>query len=58
MTHVLGAPFHPQTQSKIERWRQTMKTAFFWKTTICPAISNARSGSLSNTTPTSAITRA
>ena len=25
MTHVLGAPFHPQTQSKIERWRQTMK---------------------------------
>ena len=25
MTHVRGAPFHPQTQSKIERWHQTMK---------------------------------
>ena len=25
MTHVRGAPFHPQTQGKIERWHQTMK---------------------------------
>lgn len=23
--HVRGAPFHPQTQGKIERWHQTMK---------------------------------
>ena len=23
--HVRGAPFHPQTQGKIERWRQTLK---------------------------------
>ena len=25
MQHVRGAPFHPQTQGKIERWHQTMK---------------------------------
>ena len=25
MNHVRGAPFHPQTQGKIERWHQTMK---------------------------------
>jgi len=28
MDHMRGAPFHPQTQGKIERWRQTMKTGF------------------------------
>jgi len=25
MNHVRGAPFHPQTQGKIERWHQTLK---------------------------------
>jgi len=25
MDHVCGAPFHPQTQGKIERWHQTIK---------------------------------
>tara|TARA_Y100001956_G_scaffold43686_1_gene42617 strand:- start:395 stop:694 length:300 start_codon:yes stop_codon:yes gene_type:complete len=25
MKHVHGAPYHPQTQGKIERWHQTMK---------------------------------
>ena len=25
MDHVRGAPFHPKTQGKIERWHQTMK---------------------------------
>ena len=25
MQHVRGAPYHPQTQGKIERWRQTPK---------------------------------
>jgi transposase InsO family protein len=25
MDHVRGAPYHPQTQGKIERWYQTMK---------------------------------
>jgi len=26
MEHVRGAPYHPQTQGKIERWHQTLKT--------------------------------
>jgi len=25
MDYVRGAPYHPQTQGKIERWHQTMK---------------------------------
>ena len=25
MKHVRGAPFHPQTKGKVERWYQTMK---------------------------------
>ena len=25
MKHVRGAPYHPQTQGKIERWHQTLK---------------------------------
>jgi hypothetical protein len=26
MVHIRGAPNHPQTQGKIERWHQTLKT--------------------------------
>ena len=25
MSHVRRAPYYPQTQGKIERWRQTLK---------------------------------
>ena len=25
MSHVRGAPYHPQTHGKIERWHQTLK---------------------------------
>ena len=25
MSHVRGAPYHPQTQGKIERWQQPLK---------------------------------
>jgi RNA-directed DNA polymerase len=28
MQHVRGAPYHPQTQGKIERWHQTLKSRF------------------------------
>jgi putative transposase len=31
MEHVRGAPFHPQTQGKIERWHQTMKNRILLK---------------------------
>ena len=33
MDHVRGAPYHPQTQGKIKRWHQALKTAFCWKNT-------------------------
>jgi transposase InsO family protein len=44
MDHVRGAPFLPQTQGKIERWRQTMKNRVLLKITYCPVILSARSG--------------
>jgi len=25
MAHIRGAPYHPMTQGKIERWHQTLK---------------------------------
>ena len=46
MSHVRGAPFHPQTQGKI------------WKTTFCPAISKPRSKRSSSIITTSITTRA
>ncbi|MCP4184415.1 MAG: transposase family protein [Hyphomicrobiales bacterium] len=37
VSHVRGAPYHPQTQDKIERWHQTLKTASCWEITSCLA---------------------
>lgn len=31
MGHVRSAPYHPQTQGKIERWHQTMKNRILKK---------------------------
>src|SRR5210317_1961754 len=58
MEHIRGAPFHPQTQGKIERWHQTMKNRVSWKTTNCQAIWSNRSVPSSITTTTTVITRA
>lgn len=58
MKHVRGAPYHPQTQGKIERWHQTSRTASCWKTTSCPVTWRPRSAPSSSTTTTCAITRA
>ena len=43
MDHVRGAPYHPMTQGKIERWHQTLKNASCSKTTTCPVISKPKS---------------
>jgi transposase InsO family protein len=43
MRHVRGAPFHPQTRGKIERWHQTLKNRILLKIFICPVISKRRS---------------
>lgn len=50
MLHVRGAPYHPQTQGKIERWHQTLKNRSYWKTIIYPEISTDRLEPLSSTT--------
>jgi len=36
MRHVRGAPFHPQTQGKIERWRQTLKNRILLENYFLP----------------------
>ena len=36
MEHIRGAPFHPQTQGKIERWHQTMKNRFLLENYYLP----------------------
>ncbi len=38
MSHVRGAPYHPQTRGKIERWHQTSRTESCWKTITCQVI--------------------
>ena len=37
MEHVRGAPFHPQTQGKIERWHQTMKNRILLENYYLPS---------------------
>ncbi len=37
MTHVRGAPYHPQTQGKIERWHQTLKNRILLENYFFPA---------------------
>ena len=36
MTHVRGAPCHPQTQGKIERWHQTLKNRILLENYFLP----------------------
>ena len=58
MSHVRGAPMHPQTQGKIERWHQTLKNRILLENYFLPATLRPRSRSSSSTTTTSATTRA
>src|SRR3546814_17099244 len=36
MGHVRGAPMHPQTQGKIERWHQTLKNRILLENHFLP----------------------
>ena len=36
MSHVRGAPFHPQTQGKIEPWHQTLKNRILLENHFLP----------------------
>ena len=42
MDHVRGAPYHPQTQGKIERWHQTLKNGILLDNYFFPADLNAQ----------------
>src|SRR3954453_17023206 len=44
MDHVRGAPLHPQTQGKIERWRQTLKNRILLENYYLPGDLEARIG--------------
>ena len=41
MDHVRGAPYHPQTQGKIERWHQTLKNRILLENYLLPGDLNA-----------------
>ena len=36
MSHVRGAPYHPQTQGKVERWHQTLKNRILLENYFLP----------------------
>jgi transposase InsO family protein len=44
MSHVRDAPFHPQTQGKIERWHQTLKNRILLENYHLPGDRGYRSG--------------
>ena len=58
MEHVRGAPYHPHTQGKIERWHQTLKNRILLENYYLPVISKPNSASSSSTTTTGVTTRA
>lgn len=45
MGHARGAPYHPQTQGKIERWYQTLKNRILLENYFFPADEGAQIGS-------------
>jgi putative transposase len=40
--HLRGAPYHPMTQGKIERWHRTLKNRILLESTSCPVISKSQ----------------
>ena len=44
MQHTRGAPFHPQTQGKIERWHQTLKNRILLEHSYLPGDLERRVG--------------
>ena len=44
MEHVRGAPYHPQTQGKIERWHQTLKNRILLENYYFPSDLKAQIG--------------
>ena len=44
ITHIRGAPYHPQTQGKIERWHQTLKNRILLENYYLPGDLEAQIG--------------
>ncbi len=44
MDHVRGAPYHPMTQGKIERWHQTLKNRILLENYYLPGDLEAEIG--------------
>ena len=42
ITHIRGAPYHPQTQGKIERWHQTLKNRILLENYYLPGALEAQ----------------
>jgi len=58
MKHVRGAPYHPQTQGKIERWHQTLKNRILLENYYLPGDLEHRSMRSLATIIISVITKA
>jgi transposase InsO family protein len=58
MSHVHRAPYHPQTQGKVERWHQTLKNRILLENYFLPGDLENRSRRSSITTTTSDTMRA
>jgi transposase InsO family protein len=58
MAHIRGAPYHPMTQGKIERWHQTLKNRILLENYYLPGDLEAISRPLSPITITCDIMRA
>ena len=58
MVHVRGAPCHPQTQGKIERWHQTLKNRILLENYYLPGDLEAKIDAFVDHYTIAAITRA
>ena len=58
MRTARGAPHHPHTQGKIERWHKTLKNRILLENYYLPGDLEATSAASSSTTITAGITRA
>ena len=56
MDHVRGAPNHPQTQGKIERWHQTLKNRVLLENYYLPGDLERPASAPSSSTTTTAVT--
>jgi putative transposase len=57
MSHTRGAPYHPQTQGKIERWHQTLKNSILLENYVLPRRPRSAHRLVRRSPQSSALTR-